>query len=225
MWGSCVWSYVLSWGSSLIGQKIAARPSHWPRVITHHFSQFRDVLWDKLASWRLECAMTGAESSYTILCYPSTYIGHSSIPFVIIFVITFCSSDCGPESESRWTIHHCWLHSRLLHRPHHCQPQHANTGKLSNLLRNIQNIINTRLMPPRVGANNEAEWSVIWSALDRITFTKNWHTFFTLSISNKYLSWRKDRIKFINVRIEPSQRVWEELGMSLGVRYTWEIFL
>lgn len=109
--------------------------------------------------------------------------------------------------------------------PHHCQPQHANTGKLSNLLRNIQNIINTRLMPPRVGANNEAEWSVFWSALDRSTFPKIWHTFFILSISNKYLSWRKDRIKFINVRIEPSQRVWEELGMSLGVRYTWEIFL
>ena len=103
-------------GSSLIGQIITARPSHWPRVITHHFSQFRDVLWDKLASWRLECAMTGAESSYTILCYPSTYIAGHDIPFVIIFVITFCSSDCGPESESRWTIHHFWLHSRLLHR-------------------------------------------------------------------------------------------------------------
>ena len=59
--------------SCLIGQIITARPSRWPGVITHHFSQFRDVLWDKLASLCLECAMAGAELSSTILCYWSTF--------------------------------------------------------------------------------------------------------------------------------------------------------
>ena len=29
----------------------------------------------------------------------------------------------------------------------------------------------------------------------------------------------------MSVRVEPSQRVWAELGMYLGARYMWEIFL
>ena len=57
----CVKLCVCCWIKVIIGQLITARPSHWPRVITHHFSQFRDVLCHKLASWHLECAMSGAE--------------------------------------------------------------------------------------------------------------------------------------------------------------------
>ena len=67
----CVKLFVAE-SSCLIGQLITPRPSRWPGVITHHFSQFRDVLWDKLASLCLECAMAGAELSSTILCYWST---------------------------------------------------------------------------------------------------------------------------------------------------------
>ena len=57
----CVKLCVCCWIKVIIGQLITARPSHQPRVITHHFSQFRDVLCHKLASWHLECAMSGAE--------------------------------------------------------------------------------------------------------------------------------------------------------------------
>ena len=147
------------------------------------------------------------------------YIGHD-IPFVIIFVITFCSSDCGPESESRWTIHHCWLHSRLLHQPQHWQPQHrANTGKLSNLLRNIQNIINTRLMPVRVGTNNESVISHLISPSTLRTELHSLKTYINIQICLPFnfpliLVLEKRPDKIMNVKILPWQRVWAELGMS-----------
>ena len=87
----------------------------------------------------------------------------------------------------------------------HRQPQHANTSKLSNLLRNIQNIIKTVwCYQLQCGDKQWSYWydqpkqlSTLIKFWDKITFPKSFDMiiFLPFNFQIKYMSSRKERIR------------------------------